>query len=157
MTSAKGEGQLVRRTAKNLSVPFAKHAIDGTYETSAEDEIGRHVVAPWGEITKCRGTLRAVVGRALDTELLETAPQGVGVETQESGRALRSVDHPACLPEDVEDMVTLDIFEGEARAGSGRRDGLAEDVRAGLRRGPGREDDGASRIFSNSRTLSGQK
>jgi hypothetical protein len=78
MTSAKGEEQLVRRSAKNLSVPFARRASDGTYETSAEDEIGRCVVAPWGEITKCRGTLRAVVGRALDTELLEPAPQGVG-------------------------------------------------------------------------------
>src|SRR5271157_3904038 len=52
----------------------------------------RSAVAPWGGITKCRGTLRAVVGRALDTELLEPAPQGVGVETQESGRALRPVD-----------------------------------------------------------------
>ncbi|MGA7499361.1 MAG: hypothetical protein WBX00_21730 [Isosphaeraceae bacterium] len=83
------------------------------------------------------------MGRALDTELLEPAPQGVGVETQEGGRALRPVDHPACLPEDVEDVVTLDILEGEARAGSGRRDGLAEDVRADLQRGPGREDDGA--------------
>src|SRR5271166_4291331 len=120
MTSAKGERQLVRRSAKNLSVPFARRASDGTYETSAEDETGRRVVAPWGEITKCRGTLRAVVGRAL-----------------------RPVDHPACLPEDVEDVVTLDIFEGEARAGSGRRDGLAEDVRADLQREPGREDDSA--------------
>ncbi len=143
MTSAKGEKQLGCRSAKNLCVPFARHASDGTYETSAEDEIGRRVVAPWGEITKCRGTLRAVVGRALDTELLEPAPQGVGVETQESDRALRPVDHPACLPEDVEDVVTLDIFEDEARAGSGRRDGLPEDVRADLQRGPGREDDGA--------------
>jgi hypothetical protein len=75
MTSAKGEKQLVRRNASNLSVPFARHASDGIYETSAEDEIGRRVVAPWGEITKCRGTLRAVVGPALDTELLEPAPQ----------------------------------------------------------------------------------
>ena len=97
----------------------------------------------WGLLTKYRGTLRAVVGRALDAELLEPAPQGVGVETQESGRALRPVDHPACPLEDVQDVVTLHLFEGEARAGGGRRDGLAEDVRADLQCGPGREDDGA--------------
>ena len=135
MTLAKGEKQLGRRSAKNLSIPFARPARGGTYETSAEDEIGRRVVAPWGEITRCRGTLRAVVEPALDTELFEPAPQGVGVETQEGGRALRPVDHPACLPEDALDVVTLDIFEGEARAGSGRRAGLAEDVRADLQLG----------------------
>jgi len=53
-----------------------------------------------------------------------------------------SITQPVC-PRTFEDVVTLDIFEGEARAGSGRRDGLAEDVRADLQRGPGREDDGA--------------
>ena len=56
VTSTKGEGQLVRVGAKNLSVPFARRASDGTYETSAEDETGRRVVVPWAKS-------RNVVGR----------------------------------------------------------------------------------------------
>ena len=115
----------------------------GTYESFAGDIIGRSIVGARAADTKCRGPLRVVVGRALDTELLEPAAQRVGVETQERGRALRPVDHPTCSPEDVQDMVTLDSFECEARAGGGRRDRLAEDVAADLQRAPGREDDGA--------------
>ena len=135
MTSVQGEKQLVRRSAKNPFVPLARIARDGAYESSIDDETDRRGGAPWGLITKYRGTLRAVVGRALDTELLEPAPQGVGVETQESGRALRPIDNPACSPEDVQDVVTLHVFEGEASARSGWRDGITKDVRADLQDG----------------------
>ena len=48
------------------------------------------------------------------------------------------------LPEDREDVVSLDVFEGEPTGRpAGRRDRLAEDVGADLERGAGREDDGA--------------
>src|ERR1700751_23988 len=98
---ALGEKQLVRRGVKNRTVPLARYVRCATYGSSEDDEIARRLGERWCEITKCRGTLRAVVTREVASELLEPASQGVGVETQEGGCALRPVDHSACLSEDA--------------------------------------------------------
>jgi hypothetical protein len=133
----------VRRIAENSAPSLARYAREGTYEFRADHDLRPCLGALWSKTTKCRGTLRAVVGGAFDGELLEPTPHGIGVETQDTGRALRPLDHPTSSPEDVQDVVTLHIFQGEARTVGGRRDGLAEDVRADLQRRRGREDDGA--------------
>ena len=45
-------------------MPFGNRIDDGTYEVSAVDEIAFLRLEARGEITKSRGTLRAVVGCA---------------------------------------------------------------------------------------------
>ena len=65
------------------------------------------------------------------------------MKTEDGGRAARPVDDPVRLPQDREDVVPLDVFQGGGRLVGGFGSGLAEDVGIDLERGAGREDDGA--------------
>jgi hypothetical protein len=57
--------------------------------------------------------LREFVGRPRQAELLETAPEGVGMEPEEDRRAARPFDDPVGLPEDGEDVGSLDVVQRE--------------------------------------------
>ena len=52
------------------------------------------------------------MGRARHAELFQSAAEGVGVKTEDGGRAARSVYDPTRLSQDREDMVQLNIFQG---------------------------------------------
>src|SRR5207253_1535925 len=53
----------------------------------------------------------------LDPELLHPAPQRVGMKVEDPRRALRPTDHPSGLPQDREDVASLDVLQR-----AGRRD-----------------------------------
>src|SRR6516165_7410586 len=89
--------------------------------------------------------LRGFVGRSGDAELLEPAAEGVGVQSQDLGRAARALDDPLGLAEHGEDMAALDRFEGGSRQVRGRRRGAGGELGDALEveGRSGREDDGA--------------
>ena len=84
--------------------------------------------------TTHRGGLRGFVGRAGDAELFQSAAEGVGMKTEDGGRAARTVNDPLRLAEDCEDVVLLNVFQGGGRLAGGFGTGLAEDVGIDLER-----------------------
>ena len=96
----------------------------------------------WVEWERSWG-LRGFVGRAGNAELFQAAAEGVGVKTEDGGRAARPVDDPIRLAQDREDVVPLNILQRGRRPVGGFRISLTEEFGIDLQRGASREDGGA--------------
>ncbi len=82
------------------------------------------------------------MGRAGDAELFQSTAKGVGVDTEDSGRAAWPVDDPIRLAQDREDVLPLHIFKGGRRRVGRFRITLTEEFGIDFERGPSRENDG---------------
>ena len=56
------------------------------------------------------GILLTTAARSFDAQLLHSSPQGVGMQAKDKGRATGSVDHPACLVEDLMNVSPLHLL-----------------------------------------------
>ena len=62
--------------------------------------------------------LRYFVVGARDPQFLHATSQGVGVQVEDLGRALRPFDHPSCLFQHRQDMALFDRFERQSIFGN---------------------------------------
>src|SRR5712692_3298290 len=102
-----------------------------------------------GALRRDEASLRGLVGRALEPELDQPAPERVGVEPQNPGCALRALDYPIGIRQHLQQVTSLHIFQGRGRGGR-RRAGEAgrggrgrQQIRAQLELGARAQDDRA--------------